>query len=223
MAKNKVLIIEDNHNVRMALRAMLPGGKFEVVDALDGKAALVAIKDEHPYLRLMVIKYNLPEINGWKIVQKAQEHPKLQHIPTVVIAEADDPVEETLAPYLDHISFVKHPLERKPFQKAIKHAVKKAESPRQSPPKAKQEATAKTKKASAAAKTPPKAKQEPTPSQTPPKAKQEPSPSQTPPKAKQEPSPSQTPPEPEKPPVADTEDAIPLTPPPRSQSRQLTP
>ncbi|MCW6036176.1 response regulator [Spirulina subsalsa FACHB-351] len=135
---NRVLIADDNSAMRIALREMLPGGKFEVVEAVDGKAALATIKEEHENLRLIILKYALPQIEGWKILHKAQMHPKLQNIPMVLVATEKDPVTQKLADVLDYCAVVTPPFERKTFQKAIKAAIANAQRPRtpQDQPKA---------------------------------------------------------------------------------------
>ncbi|MBP0016495.1 MAG: response regulator, partial [Cyanobacteria bacterium SBLK] len=128
MTKNKVLILEDSEEKLSSLRGMLPGGKFVVVEARDGKTALDAIKKEVGNLRLLVIKFNLPKISGWKILKKAQDHPKLQSIPMVLTAEANDPIAETL-PAADRFEIIVHPFNRKQFQNAMKAAIAKAKAP----------------------------------------------------------------------------------------------
>ncbi|MGK7924261.1 MAG: response regulator, partial [Spirulina sp.] len=128
MTKNKVLILEDREEILSSLRGMLPGGKFIVVEARDGKTALDAIKKEVGHLRLLVIKFNLPQISGWKILKKAQDHPKLQNIPMVLTAEASDPIASKLPP-ADRFEVIIHPFDRKQFQKAIKAAIAKAKVP----------------------------------------------------------------------------------------------
>uniref|UniRef100_UPI00194E1FFA response regulator n=1 Tax=Spirulina sp. CCY15215 TaxID=2767591 RepID=UPI00194E1FFA len=128
MVKNKVLILEDSEEMLSSLREMLPGGKFVVVEARDGKTALDAIKTEIANLRLLVIKFDLPQISGWKILNKAQNHPKLQNIPMVLMAETIDPIAEKLPPD-DRFEVIFYPFDRKQFQKAIKMAIAKAKKP----------------------------------------------------------------------------------------------
>ncbi|MEA5421003.1 response regulator, partial [Spirulina sp. CCNP1310] len=164
MADHKVLLLDDDPVSLGELRGMLPGGNFSLIEVMDGKAALTVIKDEVKNLRLMVLKFNLPQVSGWKILSKAQEHPKLREIPMVLVAEAHDPVSKVL-PEPRYFAIIHKPFNRKQFQNAIKQAVHRAALPRDGAPAAAKTAPPKTKVAAPPPppKAPPKAAQVPAP------------------------------------------------------------
>ncbi|TVQ64370.1 MAG: response regulator, partial [Spirulina sp. DLM2.Bin59] len=164
MADHKVLLLDDNPASLGELRGMLPGGNFSLIEVTDGKTALAVIKQEVKNLRLIVFKFNLPQISGWKILSKAQEHPKLREIPMVLVAEAQDPVAKVLPePHRYYFAVIHKPFNRKAFQNAIKQAVHRAALPRDGAPNPPAVKTAPPKTKPVATPPPPQAAKVPAP------------------------------------------------------------
>ncbi|MGB0561204.1 MAG: response regulator, partial [Spirulinaceae cyanobacterium] len=130
MAENTVLLLEDDPTVRGELKTMLPGGKFKLLEVNDSKTALEVIKREVDTLRLMVIKFKMPKIPGWKLVKKAQEQPKLQGIPMVLVASPTDAVSKAFPEPPEFFEIVQYPCDRPTMLAAVKAAMTKAKRPR---------------------------------------------------------------------------------------------
>lgn len=134
MAENLVLLLEDDPAAQAAIKGMLPGGKFELIEATDSKTALNIIKRDAENLRLMVIKFKMPQVPGWKIVQKAQTHPRVRTIPIVLVASAGDAVSQAFPKAPEFFEIIQYPCDRPQMQRAIKSAVAKAKRPRPDAP-----------------------------------------------------------------------------------------
>ncbi|PIQ79514.1 response regulator [Candidatus Peregrinibacteria bacterium CG11_big_fil_rev_8_21_14_0_20_41_10] len=80
--KKHILIIEDEAMVSEALRIFLEG-EYNIEIARDGKSGLKKLQTEMPDLVLLDLL--LPIVDGFKILEIAQNDPKTKHIPIIVI------------------------------------------------------------------------------------------------------------------------------------------
>ncbi|NEO85069.1 MAG: response regulator, partial [Spirulina sp. SIO3F2] len=193
MAENLVLLLEDDPTARETIKGMLPGGKFKLLEVSDSKTALGIIKREAESLRLMVIKFKMPQVPGWKIIQKAQEHPRVQTIPMVLVTSADDAVQKAFPETPEFFEIVEYPCDRTQMQRAVKAAMTKAKRPRSGATQAKAKPVAPPPKAKTAPPPPPAAKKVATPP-PPPATKQRPAAPPPPPAAKKVAAPPPPPP-----------------------------
>lgn len=134
MANQKVLIVDDSKTVRMQVREMLPKGNFEVLEAEDGLESLAIINRESP--SLILIDFFMPQMNGWEVVQKLKDHPRLKTIPVVLISGRREDVEQTVPDLFSYFEFVSKPFDQPMLMQAIKGAMAKARVRQQAAPKA---------------------------------------------------------------------------------------
>ena len=69
--KIKILIIEDEHNIRISLKENLVSEGFDVDDVVDASSALEKIKDI--FYDILLVDYNLPEMNGLDFIKEASQ------------------------------------------------------------------------------------------------------------------------------------------------------
>ena len=63
----RVLIVDDEKNMRWVLGQSLSGDGFEVSEAADGKAALAAVTAQEP--DIMVLDHRMPEMDGMEVLR----------------------------------------------------------------------------------------------------------------------------------------------------------
>ncbi len=84
----KILIVEDDENIRELLRIYLEKEKFEVIEAEDGQQALSMFEREKPHL--IILDLMIPLTDGIKV---AQEIRKKSNVPILILtakAEEED-------------------------------------------------------------------------------------------------------------------------------------
>lgn len=69
--KKKILVVDDEQNIRMLLREELTDEGYDVIEADNGAAALSAIRDHKPDLVTLDIK--MPGEDGLSILRKIRE------------------------------------------------------------------------------------------------------------------------------------------------------
>jgi CheY-like chemotaxis protein len=81
--EEKVLVVDDEREIRDLLKEFLTDQAYEVILASNGKEAIELAEREHPDVILLDVK--MPEIDGIKVCQRLKEEPSTQFIPIIVI------------------------------------------------------------------------------------------------------------------------------------------
>jgi len=84
--ENKILIVEDDHDIRWALRELLADEGYAVALARHGQEALDAVTRTRPSLILLDLM--LPVMDGWTFIAKCRSNPRCREIPIVVLSAA---------------------------------------------------------------------------------------------------------------------------------------
>ncbi len=87
MGALKVLIIDDDRDMRMALNARLRGQGYETASAEDGMSAIAIALREEPDVILLDI--HLPAGDGFVVLDRIGNNLKLSEVPVIAIS-ADD-------------------------------------------------------------------------------------------------------------------------------------
>ena len=83
MAKESILVVDDNElNVKL-LRWLLEKNGYDVHTAGDAKTARVSVRAVRPDLVLMDIQ--LPDVDGLQLTREFKADPELRHIPVVAV------------------------------------------------------------------------------------------------------------------------------------------
>jgi CheY-like chemotaxis protein len=106
-AKKKVLIIEDNMDNMISVKALLPD-KFEVLMATNGEMGIQVANEKMPDLILMDI--NLPGMSGIEAFEEIRKQDKTKSIPIIALTASVMPYQkkETLEHGFD--AFVEKPI-----------------------------------------------------------------------------------------------------------------
>ena len=81
--KIKVLIADDNSDVRDLLESVLQVAGYEVIKAEDGAVALDLITKETPDLVLLDVE--MPVMTGWEVLRKLRADPIMENLPVLFI------------------------------------------------------------------------------------------------------------------------------------------
>lgn len=79
----KVLVVDDESQIRDLLKEFLTNEAYEVILASNGKEAIELAEREHPDVILLDVM--MPEIDGIEVCKRLKEEPKTQFIPIIVI------------------------------------------------------------------------------------------------------------------------------------------
>jgi DNA-binding response OmpR family regulator len=88
----KIMVVDDDANLRQALQLRLRANRYEVVIACDGYSALALAQKELP--DLILLDLGLPAGDGFKVLQYLREFPRLCLIPVIVLSARDPEANE---------------------------------------------------------------------------------------------------------------------------------
>jgi CheY-like chemotaxis protein len=85
-----VLIVEDEPSILLLIDHVLSGGGYKTRRAGSGAGFVAAIKVP-PIPDLILLDLELPDINGFRILQKLRQNPHTKSIPVVILSAHSEP------------------------------------------------------------------------------------------------------------------------------------
>ena len=79
----RVLVCDDDRDIVSALKIYLTAEGYEVLEAYNGKQALLAVAAQEVHLILMDLM--MPEMDGYELCRRVRESEGLNHIPIIII------------------------------------------------------------------------------------------------------------------------------------------
>ena len=83
----KILIVEDDANIRMALSIRMEVNDFEVITANDGEEGLEKARKEKPDLILLDLM--IPKITGFEVCRMLKFDDNYKNIPIIILSALD--------------------------------------------------------------------------------------------------------------------------------------
>ena len=80
----RILVVDDQEDLRGVLRDLLTGSGYTVIEAADGEAGVAKAKSDNPDLILMDIQ--MPVIDGYEATRRIKVDPDLNPIPIVAVS-----------------------------------------------------------------------------------------------------------------------------------------
>jgi DNA-binding response OmpR family regulator len=90
MSDRRILVVDDDPDIRGLVRELLDRRGFTVTEARDGREALRAFFSERP--DLVVLDVAMPVLDGWKTLERIRE---LSDVPVVMLTAKADELEKT--------------------------------------------------------------------------------------------------------------------------------
>jgi two-component system chemotaxis response regulator CheY len=87
MAK-RILAVDDSKTMREMVSFTLKGAGYEVMEAEDGKAALVALNGGK--VDAVVTDLNMPNMNGFELIRALRAHPIYKFTPILMLTTEGD-------------------------------------------------------------------------------------------------------------------------------------
>jgi len=86
--RHKILVVDDQRDMVLAIRLFLEGEGHEVLEAYDGLQALEILNCTRP--DLVVLDVMMPRLDGWETLRRMQEDDSLADIPVLMLTALRD-------------------------------------------------------------------------------------------------------------------------------------
>jgi DNA-binding response OmpR family regulator len=107
MTNAKILIVDDDPDLRQALRLRLRANHYETVHAIDGYSAIAQAYKEHP--NLIILDLGLPAGDGFVVLDRLQRDDNLSLIPVIVLTARDPQTTEQRSLHAGATAFFQKP------------------------------------------------------------------------------------------------------------------
>src|SRR5262249_41700229 len=92
MHRAKIMIVDDDPDLRMALKLRLRANSYDTVSACDGYSAIALAQKERP--NLIILDLGLPAGDGYVVLKRLQDSDTLSSIPVIVLTARDPQANE---------------------------------------------------------------------------------------------------------------------------------
>lgn len=90
-SRSTILVVEDDHDIRVSMRALLEEEGYKVVTVTNGLSALSVLEHSADLPSLILLDLMLPVMDGWHFADRIRLNPRLANIPIVIVSAYDDP------------------------------------------------------------------------------------------------------------------------------------
>lgn len=105
----RVLVIDDEHAIRLVCRVNLVAAGIEVLEAADGRAGIELALNERPDLVLLDVM--MPDIDGWTVARELRADETTREIPIVFLTARADAADRRLGEELGGVGYVVKPFD----------------------------------------------------------------------------------------------------------------
>ena len=124
MANSKILIVDDDPDLRQALRLRLRANRYDTVNAEDGYSAIALAYKEQP--NLIILDLGLPAGDGFVVLERLQKDDKLSTIPVIVLTARDPQSSERRALQAGAAAFFQKPADNAELLEVIRASLSNA-------------------------------------------------------------------------------------------------
>jgi len=123
MTKSKIMIVDDDPDLRQALRLRLRANKYDTVNAGDGYSAIAMAYKERP--DLIILDLGLPAGDGFVVLERLQKDDRLSAIPVIVLTASDAQSSERRALQAGASAFFQKPADNAELLEVIRATLPK--------------------------------------------------------------------------------------------------
>jgi len=112
----KILVVDDDPDMRLVIASVLNSRSYEIIEACDGREALRKVKEDKP--DLMLLDLLMPEMDGFAVVKELRSNQDKEYpdIPVLVISSVREEsshrrYELELGRKLDVDDYIEKPIE----------------------------------------------------------------------------------------------------------------
>ena len=128
MTGEKILVVDDEVNIRELARMYLEQEGFRIVTAVNGQQALEQVRQDPP--ALVVLDLMLPEVDGWEVCRQIR---KTSNLPIIMLTARDDDIDKIVGLELGADDYLTKPFNPRELVARVR-AVLRRTSPDESQP-----------------------------------------------------------------------------------------
>ena len=124
-AQKKILVVEDEKDVRELVRYNLEQEGFRVLEAEDGEFALALVRRERP--ALVILDIMLPGMNGLDVCRELRAGERTREIPIIMITAKSEETDQVVGYSMGADDYVPKPFSNKVLLHKVKALLRRVE------------------------------------------------------------------------------------------------
>jgi DNA-binding response OmpR family regulator len=128
MGRKRILVIDDDPEVRLSMQVRLKANGYDVVFAEDGVASIAETRKHNP--DLIVLDLGLPAGDGFTVMERLRSNINMSSIPVIVVSGRDRHVNRTRALEAGAQAFLQKPFDSVQLLSVIRKALGETDRPR---------------------------------------------------------------------------------------------
>src|SRR3979490_2721695 len=121
MVKKKILIVDDDPDMRLSLQLRLTANEYDVISASDGVASVAEARKHMP--DLIILDLGLPAGDGFSVLERLKANDSLSLIPVIVVSARDRDTNMNRALKAGAKAFLQKPVENAELLAVIQQAL----------------------------------------------------------------------------------------------------
>jgi DNA-binding response OmpR family regulator len=117
----KILVADDDQEIRTIVRAKLAAMRCEVLIAKDGEEALATALAESPDLILLDVM--MPRLNGWEVIQHLRKKPEFGKTAIIMVTGIGETANDATAPLFGADDHINKPFELSELEFKVRRAL----------------------------------------------------------------------------------------------------
>ena len=122
MNKKRILLVDDEEDLRKMLAFRLEAVDYEVLQAVDGQEGLNKARADKP--DLIILDLMLPKLDGFKVCRMLKFDEKYKHIPVIMFTARAQKNDEELGKEMGADAYITKPFEPKALLEKMKELLK---------------------------------------------------------------------------------------------------
>lgn len=82
---NNFLVVDDTILVKKVVKRSIEGLGYDLLEASDGLEGLAVLEKEYPSIKLILLDWNMPKMNGYDFLKTVKSSKTLKHIPVIML------------------------------------------------------------------------------------------------------------------------------------------
>jgi PleD family two-component response regulator len=124
MAKDKILVVEDDEDIVNMLKIYFESQGYEVSAALKGLLALAQCRKQVP--NIIILDINLPDIDGYEVCRTLRSGLRTSHVPIIFLTQKDQRSDKIAGLELGADDYVTKPFDIEELKLRVQGALRRA-------------------------------------------------------------------------------------------------
>lgn len=122
LAKNKILVVDDDLDTVEILRVKLEAAGFTVIVARDGHECLARCEEIEPCL--LIVDVMMPKMSGFKVVKLLKSDKRFETMPVIILTARAQDADRQMALSAGADAYITKPFDLDELLKKVKQLVK---------------------------------------------------------------------------------------------------